>query len=102
MKKRYIILSFCLSLLFGNKIIAQSTNCSTATNISLSTGSACVNGTSAGAVTDNILYGACNAAPVNIVWYTYVANGSNNTFTVTPGTLTKPEIIIYTGGCPST
>ncbi len=81
---------------------AQSTNCSTASQISLTTGSICVNGTSANSVTDNILYGTCNAAPVNIVWYTYIANGSNNTFTITPGTLTNAQIVIYTGGCPNT
>jgi gliding motility-associated-like protein len=31
-----------------------------------------------------------------------VANGSNNQFTITPGTLTNAEIIIYQGGCPNT
>lgn len=81
---------------------SQSSNCTTATNLSLSNGSACVNGTSAGAITDNILYGNCNSAPVNMVWYTYVTNGSNNSFTITPGTLTNAEIVIYQGGCPNT
>ena len=61
-----------------------------------------MNGTSAGAVTDNILYGSCNTVPVNMVWYTYVTNGSNNSFTITPGTLTNAEIVIYQGGCPGT
>ena len=39
--------------------------------------------------------------PVNMVWYTYVTNGSNNTFTVDPGTMTNPEIVIYQGNCPN-
>ena len=77
-------------------------NCTTATNLSLNNGTACVNGTSFGAVTDNILYGGCNTVPVNMVWYTYVTNGSNNSFTITPGTLTNAEIVIYQGGCPNT
>jgi gliding motility-associated-like protein len=84
------------------KTKGQSTNCTTATNLSLNNGTACVNGTSSGAVTDNILYGNCNTVPVNMVWYTYVTNGSNNSFTITPGTLTNAEIVIYQGGCPNT
>src|ERR1700744_3380365 len=100
-KSILIAFTIIISFLYDHGLRAQSTNCSTATNISLSTGSACVNGTSAGAITDNTLYGSCNTSPVNMVWYTYVANGSNNTFTITPGTLTNAEIVIYTGSCPS-
>jgi hypothetical protein len=100
MKK--IVLLFSFAILAAVKSYSQSTNCTTATNLSLSNGSACVNGTSAGAITDNILYGSCNSAPVNMVWYTYVTNGSNNNFTITPGSLTNAEIVIYQGGCPNT
>jgi gliding motility-associated-like protein len=95
------ILFYLFILLFVSEVKSQSTNCSTATSINLSSGSACANGTSAGAITDNVLYSTCNSSPVNIVWYTYIANGSNNSFTITPGTLTNAQIIIYTGGCPS-
>jgi len=100
MKKIVTILS--VSLLMYGSLFSQSTNCSTATNLTLNNGSVCVNGTSAGAITDNILYGSCNTAPVNMVWYTYVTNGSNNNFTITPNTLTNAEIVIYQGGCPNT
>lgn len=100
MKKTALVLLFIV--LTTVQLYSQSTNCTTATNLSLSGGSACVNGTSAGAISDNILYGSCNAAPVNMVWYTYVTNGSNNNFTITPGTLTNAEIVIYQGGCPNT
>ncbi|MGZ3921196.1 MAG: hypothetical protein ACXVPB_14815, partial [Bacteroidia bacterium] len=94
---------FLFSVLFASfNFRAQSTNCSTASNLSLNSGSACVNGTSSGAISDNILYGSCNPAPVNMVWYTYVTNGANNNFTITPGTLTNAEIVIYQGGCPNT
>lgn len=92
-----ILMMICPAIYFS-----QSNNCTTATQVPLTSGTACVNGTSAGAVTDNILYGTCNTAPVNMVWYTYVANGSNNSFTITPGTLTNAEIVIYLGGCPNT
>lgn len=60
-------------VIFGiTNLFSQSTNCTTATQLSLNNGTVCTNGTSAGAVTDNILYGSCNTAPVNMVWYTYV------------------------------
>jgi gliding motility-associated-like protein len=98
---KLIVLILFLAINVG-QLKSQSTNCSTASQISLATGSICVNGTSANSVSDNILYGACNAAPVNIVWYTYIANGSNNTYSITPGTLTNAQIVIYTGGCPNT
>lgn len=101
MKKSSAIL-ILLTVFTFIKGFSQSTNCTTATNLSLNNGTVCVNGTNAGAITDNILYGTCNASPVNVVWYTYVANGPNNTFTVTPGTLQNAEIIIYLGGCPNT
>lgn len=78
----------------------QSDFCSTATPITLTNGSACVNGTTIGATTDNFLYGACNVTSVNEVWYTYTATGANNDFTVNPMGLTNAEIVVYSGGCP--
>ncbi|HWY12013.1 MAG TPA: hypothetical protein VN026_11850, partial [Bacteroidia bacterium] len=99
MKKLFLLLNI---LFVFTKGFSQSTNCITSTNLSLNNGTACVNGSNVGAITDNILYGGCNTSPVNVVWYTYVANGPNNTFTVTPGTLQNAEIIIYLGGCPNT
>jgi gliding motility-associated-like protein len=98
MKKRCFFLFFLFSL--SLQTFSQSSNCATATQLTLVGGYACVNGTNVGAITDNFLYGSCNAASVNMVWYTYVANGSNNTFTVDPGTMTNAEIVIYQGNCP--
>ena len=89
-----VIISFCSSL--G---LAQSDNCATATIIDLSTGTACVNGTTIGATSANTMYGACNAAPNNEVWYTYVSNGASNSFSVTSNGMTNAEIVVYTGGC---
>jgi gliding motility-associated-like protein len=89
-----VIISLCSSL--G---LAQSDNCATATIIDLSTGTACVNGTTIGATSANTMYGACNAAPNNEVWYTYVSNGASNSFSVTSNGITNAEIVVYTGGC---
>jgi gliding motility-associated-like protein len=99
--KKALTIFFLMNLICTGKIFSQSMNCATATQINLTNGAACVNGTNVGAITDNTLYGACNATPVDMVWYTYVANGSNNTFTVNPGTLQNAEIVIYQGNCPA-
>ncbi|HET6992817.1 MAG TPA: PKD domain-containing protein, partial [Bacteroidia bacterium] len=97
--KNYI--TILLFLFLTRLSFAQSTNCATATSMTLVNGAVCVNGTSTGAITDNTLYGGCNTVPVDMVWYTYVTTGTTNVFTVTPGTLTNAEIVIYLGGCPT-
>ncbi|MBI3510676.1 MAG: PKD domain-containing protein [Bacteroidetes bacterium] len=103
MKKITTFFLFCLLFVFpSGKIFAQSMNCVTATSLTLTNNSVCVNGTDVGAITDNTLYGGCNTVPVDMVWYTYVTTGSSNQFVVTPGTLTNAEIVIYLGGCPTT
>lgn len=86
-------------LLWGKGTFAQSTNCVTATSITLVDSAACVNGTTAGAVPYDTLF--CNTNPADFIWYTYVTTGSTNLFTVTPGTLTNAEIVVFLGGCPS-
>lgn len=78
----------------------QSDFCSTATPITLTNGTACVNGTTIGATSDLFLYGACNIVSVNEVWYTYTASGANNNLTVNSLGLTNCEIVVYSGGCP--
>ncbi|MFN6013446.1 MAG: hypothetical protein ACK47F_02000, partial [Flavobacteriales bacterium] len=84
---------FCFSL------SAQSDNCATPTLLTLTNGSACVNGTTIGATSNNTFYGSCNTASVNEVWYTYVATGSQNDFTITSLGLTNAEIVIDVDGC---
>ncbi|MBA3665851.1 MAG: SprB repeat-containing protein, partial [Bacteroidetes bacterium] len=98
--KKYLLIALT-AFFYTLKICSQSTNCNTATNLTLNNGTICLNGTTAGAITDNVLYGGCNTVPVNLIWYTYVTNGAANNFTITPGTLTNAEIVIYLGGCPS-
>ena len=99
--KKYILSAILIvSVLFG---YSQSDNCVTGTIINLdAAGSGCETGTTVGSTSENIMFGACNAAPANEVWYTYVATGSQNDFTITPSGLTNAEIVLYTGGCPST
>ncbi len=90
-----LIFFLCISV----QVYSQSDNCVTATTVPLSAGAACVNGTTTGATSDLILYGACNPASVNEVWYTFVATGSQNDFTITSLGLTNAEIIIDVDGC---
>lgn len=97
--KRYKILF--ASLLLSAASYAQSTNCDTPTPIDLSSGNECVNGTNVGATSENIMYGACNMAPSNEVWYTYTVTGSQNDFQLDPGTMQDAQIVLYTGGCPA-
>lgn len=93
------ILSTLAVAVVSTLTIAQSDNCATATAINLTNGSACVNGTTVNATSSNTLYGGCNAAPANEVWYTYVTTGSQNDFVINPGTMTNAEIVVYTVSC---
>jgi gliding motility-associated-like protein len=96
------IFHLLVAVLVSFQVFAQSDNCSTATMVSLTNGTACVNGTTVGATSNNILYGACNTASVNEVWFTYVATGSQNDFTITSLGLTNAEIVIDVDGCANT
>ncbi len=58
-----------------------------------------MSGTTVGTTSTNILYGACNGSPVNEVWFSFVAQGGNNDFTITPGTMTDPMLIIDGSVC---
>ena len=97
MKKALIFIVFTVSslILFG-----QSNDCATATVMDLSSGADCQTGTTLNATSANVLYGACNPVfGVNEVWYTYVSNGADNSFTLDPQGMTDAEIVIYSGGC---
>jgi len=99
--KKYILSLGLILIAFIS--YSQSDNCVTGTIINLdAAGTGCATGTTVGSTSENIMFGGCNAAPANEVWYTYVATGSQNDFTITPSGLTNSEIVLYTGGCPST
>ena len=97
---KYIIIS--LSLLSFLNFFGQSDNCATAAVVNLTNGTSCVNGTTINATSSNTLYGNCNLAATNEVWYTYVSQGANNTWQINSLGLTNAEIVIYTGGCGGT
>jgi gliding motility-associated-like protein len=76
--------------------------CATASVITF--GSSCaatITGTTVNS-TGNTIYGACHADAVNIVWFTFVAQGGTNEYTVTPGTLTNAMIVIDSDPCADT
>jgi hypothetical protein len=100
--KNSILSIFILLIASTFSSFGQSDLCATATPLDLSSGNQCVNGTTVGATSSLTLYGGCNTAPVNEVWYTYVSNGASNTWDITPGTLTDVELVIYTVGCGGT
>ena len=94
------VLSYLTILITGlSGIHAQSDGCNTATIMTLPGGTECINGTTVGATSDNILYGTCNGVSVNEVWYTYVAQGAANDFTINPGTMQDAQIVVYTVAC---
>ena len=97
MKIRLITALFALFSMQG--LIAQSNDCLTATPITLTNGSACLNGTTVNATSSNTLYSTCNVTGLNEVWYTYTASGANNDFQITSLGLTNAQIVIYTVSC---
>jgi len=100
MNTRLLLLS--VALLSTMISFSQSDNCITATTFPLTGGAGCLTGTTSGSTSESIMFGACNAAPANEVWYTYVTTGSQNDLQIIPSGLTNSEIVLYTGGCPST
>ena len=92
------LLLFPIFLFAGLQLYSQSDNCSTATPINLSGGTACVNGTTVGATSDGIVT-SCNSSPVNFVWYQYTTTGTNNQITLTPATLQNAVLIIDSSPC---
>ncbi len=93
---RTIVLVLILAFPFLGK--GQSDNCNTATSLSFDTDT-CVNGSTAGMTSDSVNYPCADSSIVVEAWYTYTVQGANNSFTVNPGTLTEPMIVIDGDGC---
>jgi gliding motility-associated-like protein len=90
---------FFTAILSSSPVQAQSDNCATATAISIpSTGTACVNGTTANGTVDNITT-TCNGTAVNFVWYQFTSTGTQNSITLTPGTLQNAVLVVDATGC---
>lgn len=96
---RNIITTVFITFIWSSFIYSQSNDCATATPITFTNGSACVNGTTELATSDLMLYGACNTASLNEVWYTFTAEGANNDFVINSLGISNAQIVIYTGGC---
>ncbi|MGZ4067578.1 MAG: hypothetical protein ACXVPE_12710, partial [Bacteroidia bacterium] len=93
-KKATTSVLFLLLVICGIKIKAQSDNCATATSVSIpSSGTACVNGTTVGGTVDNITT-TCNGTAVNFVWYQFTSTGTQNSITLTPGTLQNAVMVV--------
>jgi gliding motility-associated-like protein len=78
-----------------------SINCNTATPIPMPGCNSCISGTTANSQDGTTTtYNPCGSAD-GIVWFTFTAPDANNTFTLTPGTLQNPLIVISTEPCGS-
>jgi gliding motility-associated-like protein len=96
--KKLLLLSFIL-ITGISKIHAQSDNCATATPITLSSsGTGCANGTTLNGTVDNITT-SCNGTAVNFVWYQFVTTGTQNSITLTPGTLQNAVMVLDATPC---
>jgi gliding motility-associated-like protein len=97
--KRYI---YFFVLLMPFLAIAQSDNCATAAFINVSSGSACVTGTTVGATSD-LITTSCNPNTVNDVWYIFNMAGTQNIVTVTPtggaGSINDLVVVLDASGC---
>ena len=111
--KRFFTLSILLLAYMASYAQPSNDDCDNATNISLSTPPSCPTGGSVNTVISGTNIGAtpatpyptftgCNpggntTGPAAEVWFSFVATGNTNTFTITGG-LSTPNIVIFTGG----
>ncbi|MDX1653154.1 MAG: hypothetical protein R3277_11715, partial [Brumimicrobium sp.] len=78
-----------------------SIDCTTASPVDMPGCQSCVSGTTANSGDGtSTTYGACGTAD-GMVWFTFTAPDANNSFTLTPGTLQDPIIVISTDPCSS-
>jgi len=103
MRFRHLLIPFLA--FFFTEVNAQVLNddCNTATLIP-DVSSWCSQGghfTNADATPGGFSAAACFTGPGNDVWFTFVARATDITITCKPGTLAKPEMALYGGGCNS-
>jgi gliding motility-associated-like protein len=97
MKNIVLFLFFFIAIF---RLSAQSDGCSTATPITIpGSGNICSNYTSAGGTPDNYTTTCNNNASSNYVWFQFVTTGTQNTVTVTPGTLQNASVVYDATGC---
>jgi hypothetical protein len=74
-------------------------NCSSAPALTINSGSSCSSSTNGTTVGANQSVAACVGTADDDVWYSFVANGTSQTLTVTPGTLSDAVLQVYSGTC---
>ena len=74
-------------------------NCSSAPALTINSGSSCSSSTNGTTVGANQSSSACVGTADDDVWYSFVANGTSQTLTVTPGTLSDAVLQVYSGTC---
>ena len=74
-------------------------NCSSAPALTINSGSSCSSSTNGTTVGANQSAAACVGTADDDVWYSFVANGTSQTLTVTPGTLSDAVLQVYSGTC---
>ena len=74
-------------------------NCSSAPALTINSGSSCGSSTNGTTVGANQSSSACVGTADDDVWYSFVANGTSQTLTVTPGTLSDAVLQVYSGTC---
>ena len=94
------ILYFLSAILLSNQLFAQSDDCTTATPITVPvSGNICQNFTSVGGTSDNFTTTCSGNAANNYVWFQYTVTGTQNTITVTPGTIRDLTVVYDATPC---
>jgi trimeric autotransporter adhesin len=98
-KRLFIFLLFLFALLPAH-IFAQSDNCSVAPLLPSSPGCFTTNASLPGTATYTAIAGACGTSRKD-VWYSFVANATNPTITLSSVTFANPQLQLYSGTCAS-
>ncbi len=74
-------------------------NCTSAPPLTINSGTSCGSSTNGTTVGANQSVAACAGTADDDVWYSFVANGTSQTITVTPGTMSDAVLQVYSGTC---
>jgi len=74
-------------------------NCSSAPALTINSGTSCGSSTNGTTVGANQSISACAGTADDDVWYSFVANGTSQTITVTPGTMSDAVLQVFSGTC---
>jgi len=74
-------------------------NCSSAPALTINSGTSCGSSTNGTTIGANQSVTACAGTADDDVWYSFVANGTSQTITVTPGTMSDAVLQVFSGTC---